>query len=383
LSISAAYPFFERMFAPEFYFFAGVEEYQRQREIIMPRFQARQLDGYLDVMEDEVARFIDTLGDEGEFDLTDALGPLVMRIAARCFLGPGFASKMDRDFFEEFRRFSGGMGFFLPGWLPLPRLIRSRRARDRLRVALGEMLAERRANPLDPPDFLQTLAESRYADGDPVPDLVLVNLVLLLTWAGHETTAGHLAWALADLIRSPADLQRVREESAYSDVKSLRHLDNCLRETERLHPVAFIQARQAIEASEMDGHTIDPGTLVFCCPAVSHRLPEQHARPDEYWPDRFVQGREGKQERQSLIGFGGGVHRCTGVHFAYLEMKVILGRLLARFDFDLLDGPPQPVPGMRTKWPTSPCRVRYRTKPRIANDLATIITPSARLSQAA
>ncbi|MBB5955017.1 sterol 14-demethylase [Saccharothrix tamanrassetensis] len=362
LSIRTAYPFFERMFSPEFYFFAGVEEYRRQREIVVPRFQGRQLDGYVTAMLDETAAFEEHLGDAGEFNLTDELGPLVMRIAARCFLGPDFGSRMDRDFFAEFRRFSAGMNPALPQRLPLPSVVRSNHARDRLRAALGGMIRERRANPVSPPDFLQTLAEATYADGTPVPDLVLVNMILLFTWAGHETTTGHISWALVDLLGNPEHVERVRAETGEIDlagVKRLAHLDNCLHETERLHPVAHVLVRQAAETFELDGHVIPEGTMVIAAPSVSHRLPAEHARPDEFRPDRFTEGREGKLERQALIGFGGGLHRCTGVHFAYLEMKVVIARLLRRYDFSLLDPDPRPVPGMHTKWPDSPCRVRY------------------------
>ncbi len=362
LSIRTAYPFFERMFAPEFYFFAGLDEYRRQREIVVPRFQGRQLDGYVAVMAEETAAFEDRLGDSGEFDLTRELGPLVMRIAARCFLGPDFGTRMDRDFFAEFRRFSAGMNPVLPQGLPLPSVLRSNRARDRLRRALAGMIRERRTNPVAPPDFLQTLAEATYPDGTAVPDPVLVNMILLFTWAGHETTTGHVSWALVDLLTHPEHVERVRAETGELDlagVKRLAHLDNCLHETERLHPVAHLLVRQAAEEFELAGHVVPAGTMVIAAPSVSHRLPEEHARPDDYWPDRYTEGREGRLERQALIGFGGGLHRCTGVHFAYLEMKVIVARLLRRYDFRLLDPDPRPVPGMHTKWPDSPCRVRY------------------------
>jgi len=362
LSIRTAYPFFERMFSPEFYFFAGPEEYRRQREIVVPRFQGRQLDGYVEVMREETAAFEDHLGESGEFDLTAEFGPLVMRIAAHCFLGPDFGARMDRDFFAEFRRFSAGMNPVAPQGLPLPSVIRSNRARDRLRAALGGMIRQRRANPVTPPDFLQTLAGAAYADGAPVPDPVLVNMILLFTWAGHETTTGHVSWALVDLLSHPEHVERVRAEIGPLDlagVKRLAHLDDCLHETERLHPVAHVLVRQAAEEFEVDGHVVPEGTMVVAAPSVSHRLPAEHARPDEFRPDRFTEGREGRLERQALIGFGGGLHRCTGVHFAYLEMKVVLARLLDRYDFTLLDRDPKPVPGAHTKWPASPCRVRY------------------------
>lgn len=67
-----------------------------------------------------MAAFIRNLGSQGEFDLLDGLGPVVMRIAAKAFLGSGVGERMGPDFFTEFRRFSDGIDPVLPGWLPLP-----------------------------------------------------------------------------------------------------------------------------------------------------------------------------------------------------------------------------------------------------------------------
>jgi sterol 14-demethylase len=293
---------------------------------------------------------------------------MVMRIAADAFLGADFARRLGDDFFTEFRRFSAGMDVLAPPWLPLPHLIRSRRARDRLRTVLGGLLEERRREPLDPPDFLQLLAHARYRDGGAVPDLVRVNLILMLTWAGHETTTGHLAWALIDLLQHPAELDQVRRELAAevdaaplssAQVHRLKHLDRALHETERLHPVAYILQRTVEDTVERQGHLLPAGTRVFISPAVSHRLPGTYPEPDRFQPGRFLAD---PRAMRDLVGFGGGVHRCLGVHFAYLEMTVVLARLLQWFDLELRDAEPQPVAGPKTKWPASPCRVRYRRR---------------------
>ena len=71
-------------------------------------------------------------------------------------------------FFHRFRRFSGGMEPVLPLWLPIPRLVRARRARDELRRLIGDLIRRRRAEPLDPPDFLQTYRESDFERSDPL-----------------------------------------------------------------------------------------------------------------------------------------------------------------------------------------------------------------------
>jgi sterol 14alpha-demethylase len=212
LSIRTAYPFFVRMFDAQFYFFAEFEEYKRQRELVLPQFRGGQLDEYVRIMESETERLLDRLGGEGEFDLIATLGPLVMHIAAHAFLGPDFSDRMRGGYFAEFRRFSAAMDPVWPGWLPLPHLLRGRRSRDRLRRAISQLIAERRGNPVAPPDFLQLLCQSRFDDGEPVPDLVLVNLILMLTWAGHETTTGHLSWAIIDLLQNPQELDRARAE---------------------------------------------------------------------------------------------------------------------------------------------------------------------------
>lgn len=368
LSIRSAYPFFIRMFAPDFFFFAEPDQYRQQREILLPRFRGSQFDSYVAVMEDETRKLIDRLGYRGEIDLIPVIGPLVMHIAARTFLGPDFSQHIV-GFFDKFRDFSAGMDPVMPGWLPLPHLLRSRLARDHLRSSMLELIANRRRHPIDPPDFLQTLSQARFADGSAVSDPVLANMLLLLTWAGHETTTGHLAWGLVDLLQHPIELDRVMVEQraampeerplCMQDLQRFVHLSRALHETERLHPVAFIMSREVAEPLEVDGYRLSPGTLVIASPSVSHRLPEEYQDPEVYDPDRYL---EEPRATSDLIGFGGGAHRCLGVHFAYVEMKVVLTLLLRHYDFELIDKP-APVRGARTKWPQSPCRIRYRAKP--------------------
>src|SRR5262249_7903678 len=247
LSIPAAYPFFVRMFDPEFYFVAGREEYLRQRELMLPRLRGGQLKGYLAVMEAETRELIDRLGERGEVDLGEGLGALGMRIAAHTFLGADCRNRLPDGLFEEFRRFSQGLDALSPGWLPLPHLVRSRRARNRLRAMMLRLIHERRQQgSADAEDFLHQLCQARFADGEPVPDTGVVNMILLLVWAGHETTTGHLAWALIDLLQHPAELRRVREEQqrvlagdeplTLPQMHQLKYLNLALHETERLHP---------------------------------------------------------------------------------------------------------------------------------------------------
>ena len=372
LSIREGYPFFIKMFHERFYFFAEFEEYLEQRAIIMPRFQGQQMHQYVTTMTNETFALMERLGEKGTFDLIPTLGPLVMHIAAHAFLGHDFRSRLGDQFFSDFRLFSGGMEPVLPLWLPLPKLMRSQKAKRKLHKILGELIQERRRDPVDPPDFLQTLIATRFSDGRPIDDVLIINLILLLAWAGHETTAGHISWGLIDLLQHPAYLASVRDEQAevlgdgrdlsMTDARQLQRIDWALKETERLHPVAFVLMRKAAETFTWQGFHIPQDAMVFVAPTVSHRMPEVFPDPEQYRPERFSPERDESRQPHSLIGFGGGVHRCAGVNFAYLEMKIVLSLLLQHYDFTLLDPDPPAVAGAKTKWPASPCRVQYRRR---------------------
>lgn len=376
LSIRESMPFFLKMFSPDFYSFAEMDEYLRQRAIIMPRFKAASMKEYVGVMTEESLRLVERLGDEGSFDLIPTLGPVVMDIAAHSFMGREFHEKLGHEFFELFREFSGGMEFVLPLWLPTPKMVKSQRAKKKLHRILQQWIDKRRAAPLDPPDFFQGLVESRYPDGTPMPDEMIRHLILLLVWAGHETTAGQVSWALADLIQNPDYMGVIRGELAtvlgssdgsdmtWEQCIAMQKMDLSLRETERLHPVAYILSRKANGDIEREGYRIAKGEFVLLAPSVSHRLSETFVEPDRFNPERFNAEREDAQiESNSLIGFGGGMHRCAGVNFARLEMKVVLAVLLQHYEFELLDEV-RPIAGAATYWPAQPCRVRYSKRDR-------------------
>jgi sterol 14alpha-demethylase len=376
LSIRESMPFFLKMFSPDFYSFAEMDEYLKQRAVIMPRFKAAAMKQYVGIMAEETLNLVDRLGEEGEFDLITTLGPVVMDIAAHSFMGREFHERLGHEFFELFRDFSGGMEFVLPLWWPTPKMLRSQKAKKKLHIILQSWIDKRRANPLDPPDFFQGMVETKYPDGSAIPDELIRHMIMLLVWAGHETTAGQVSWALADILQNSdyeavlrAELMSTIGDSDGRDMGweaaiAMTKMDLALRETERLHPVAFILSRKANEDIVRDGYTIAKGDFVLLAPSVTHRMTETWIEPDRYNPERFnAENPDAQIESNSLVGFGGGMHRCAGVNFARMEMKVILAILLQHYDMELIDEV-KPIADAGTYWPAQPCRVRYKKRAR-------------------
>jgi sterol 14alpha-demethylase len=372
LSIREAYPFFRKMFHENLYFFADPPEYKEQRKILVPPFQGRKLAEYVSSMNREVQKFCEELGDAGEFDVAPTFARLIMDINASSLLGTDCRVELSPSFLPEFHKFRQGTEFVLPLWFPIPRLLRSQQAKKRLHRMLGDMLARRRAHPVEPADFIQRIAETHYSDGRPVPDVIRINMILVLLWGGYETTTGQLSWALIELLRHPEYLRSVVAERDgllgaeqapdLGVVGNLELLRRGVEESMRLNPMAFMVMRSAAEDFELDGYRISKGTLVLASPAVSQRLPDVFSQPDDFDPERFSPQRAEDRDWYNIIGFGGGLHRCVGMHYAGLVMKIVISTLLGKYELELLDPAPEKGGGAKPRWPVSPCRVRYRRR---------------------
>ena len=372
-TMQEGYRFLIPMFGERVFFVAGHEEYLEQKAIMQPAFRGKMMASYVQVMKQETQRWLDTLADEGEFELVGSMERLTMYIAASALLGESFREQLGDHFADLYRDLAAGIEFLLPTNLPLPRFIRRDRARKKLELLIDGVIQQRRADPERYDDFMQVFLESTYSDGSPAPAEIIRTLIMGLVFAGHETTAGHGSWALVRMLQHPAFTNEIYAEidehvPAYESIdqatlRQLAKMDWALRETERTDPVASMLIRTVKEPFDLNGYHIPEGWVVFLSPAVSHRIPEVFSQPDEWDPDRF--GPERQEDRShpyALVGFGGGPHKCLGMNFAYTEMKVIFSLLLKRYELELLDPDPQPDRGSATSRPGRPCLIRYQKR---------------------
>jgi sterol 14alpha-demethylase len=367
LDIGPSLAFTRHLFGPDFYFLAPREEYLHQREIMLPLFRGRMMTSYLDIMERHCAELIGKLGDAGTFDLPKEMNDLALGVIMESFLGAGFIAHMPASVADDFRDLMRGLDPIVPPWVPAPHHVRARRARDRLRGAVAALIEARRDQPADSPDFLQVLMSAQALDGTPVTRQWVVQVALGVAFAGHDSTTGHLSWAVADLLQHPEELDKVLAEQRrilegeqldLSAIHRMAALDRALRETARLHAVAPIMLRRSLRPLEVAGFVIPAGADVFVAPVASHRLATLFEAPDSYVPDRYLAD---PKLVAHLHGFGGGSHRCLGEHFAWLLAQVAVTRLLKHFDLELRDRP-ETVPTPALKGVRSPCRVQYRRR---------------------
>jgi sterol 14alpha-demethylase len=327
-------------------FVADHESYLNQKPLLYAPFQREKMLRYLEITEQTVRQWLDALPDEGRMELTKTITHLVQQVAGYSFLGADFMEKAGDAFWADYEIMGKALDPLLNPNLPLPKFIRRDRARKRMAKTLTPILAERRAYPTRYDDLLQDLINTCKEDGQPATDEELLNFVIALMFAGHETTAGQAAWTIIQLLEHPDYLAQVQQElkdhfphGSHVDARTLtvlKHIRWAIDETTRMRPSADIVVRVTKEDIEIGGYAIAKDTPIFLNACTSHFMEDIFPNAAEYDPERFSPDRnEHKAHKNAIMGFGGGVHKCPGMSFAQNEMLAITALLLQNFDLKL------------------------------------------------
>jgi cytochrome P450 len=202
-----------------------------------------------------------------------------------------------------------------------------------------EEIRDRRAEPdaAERDDVLSLLLAARHEDGSPMTDRELRDELITLLTAGHETSATALAWAFERLLRTPHAMQALRAEvqSGGDD-----YAEAVVKETLRVRPVIVDVARIVRSDVQLGPWKIQAGTIVVPAIALVQRLPQVYEAPQEFRPERFV---DGQPAPYTWIPFGGGVRRCLGAAFAQLEIRTVLQTVVARATLQAPDPAPEKI----------------------------------------
>jgi cytochrome P450 len=297
-------------------------EHRERRRMLAPPFQGERMSAHTRLIRDVTHRVVDSWPTGEEFALLPSLRSLTFEVIAGVVLGPENGSPQD----ELTRRFRA---LTHPG-RPRPRRVGRSAPWYGGRLLVDEFLrdeiARRRAAPDGHDDLLSRLLLARDRDGQPIADQELCNNLVLLLFAGSETTAIGLAWAFELLLRHPATLERLEGELADGDECYLKAV---VRETLRLHPPApFVRRVVRDEPYALGGHLILPGTEIRASIVTIHRRADHYPDPLVFRPERHLSPNPAGEA--PWLPFGVGPHRCLGASFATFEMENIIRRVLER-----------------------------------------------------
>jgi cytochrome P450 len=204
-----------------------------------------------------------------------------------------------------------------------------------------ELVRERRRTHTRHFDFMQMLMEASDPDtGATMSERELMDEILTLVVAGHETTASALNWTWWLLSRHPDSEARVHAEQdqvaasqlmSYADLEKLPYTMQVIEESMRLYPPGWLLSRRTIGPDTLGGYDIAPGTDVFLSPYVIHRHPQFWERPETFDPEHFDPVRVEGRHKFAYIPFAVGPRHCIGENFSIFEMMLHMNGATRRF----------------------------------------------------
>ncbi|KAJ3674076.1 hypothetical protein LUZ60_006068 [Juncus effusus] len=181
----------------------------------------------------------------------------------------------------------------------------------------------------------------------------ILDLLLSLLFAGHETSSMALTLAIFFLERCPKAVKQLREEHiriakqqamrgddklSWEDYKKMDFTQCVINETLRLGNVVRFLHRKTIRDVNYKGLDIPSGWKILPVLAAVHLDPSLYDDPDQFYPWRWQNGSQyPASTNPNFMPYGGGPRLCAGFELAKLEIAIFLHHLVLNFEWELAD----------------------------------------------
>jgi len=311
------------------------ELWKRQRYMMQPLFHRRVITAFAEVIAQANDRCIarwEQLAQAGELiNLTDEMSELTLEIVLRSIFG--------RDL-DRLSQQLGGNPFEVVTREQSRDLQFAYKFRSLTKLVAG-LIAQRRATGEEHFDYVAMLMNARDKEsGAPMGERELIDEVMTLVVAGHETTASGLNWTWYLLSQHPQVESRLHAEidaaaalpaPSLTEMESLRYTRQVIDESLRLYPPGWVLSRRTVEADVLGGYPVDAGTNVLLPLYLLHRHPGFWKNPESFDPERFAPEQENERPRFAYMPFAAGPRHCIGETFALYEMLMHLYKVARRY----------------------------------------------------
>ena len=311
------------------------ELWKRQRYMMQPLFHRRVITEFAEVIAQANDRFIARwagLARAGELiNLTDEMSELTLEIVLRSIFG--------RDL-DRLSKELGGNPFEVVTREQVRDLQFAYKFRS-LTKLVAQLIAQRRASSEEHFDYVAMLMNARDKEsGEPMGERELIDEIMTLIVAGHETTASGLNWTWYLLSQHPQVEARLHAEidaaadlpaPTLTEVEALGYTRQVIDEALRLYPPGWLLSRRTIDADVLGGYPVPAGANVLLPLYLLHRHPHFWKNPEAFDPERFAPEHEAERPRFAYMPFAAGPRHCIGETFALYEMLVHLYKVARRY----------------------------------------------------
>ncbi|WP_031427245.1 cytochrome P450 [Flavimarina sp. Hel_I_48] len=321
------------------------EHWRRQRKMIQPAFHKKQLYTLLGRIQEAINTELNRIKTGEKIDIFPVFNDLAFQTVVKSLFSSAvgveeinrlqhITETTQKMLVRELRQPFKGWWFKLSGQIK-----EHTDLTDEARDILIKLVQERRKSKQREDDLLDMLLEARYEDGSAMSERQLIDEILILFTAGHETTSNALTFT-AQLLAQHQDIQeqvyeeicqiRSKTTDLLSFLKGLIYTKQVVEESLRLYPPAYFIDRMNREEDIYNGMRIPAQSRLLFSIQEIHRHTAHWEAPDTFDPSRFDDGNSLKYS-SFYYPFGAGPRMCIGNNFAMYEMILAVAELIATF----------------------------------------------------
>jgi cytochrome P450 len=329
------------------------EKHRVHRRALSVAFKPEPMKLYAEALNEGIARrALEWSGKDVTF--YSAIKQLTLDLAAASFLGIPWGPEADRinkAFVDMVQASIGVIRIPLPGTA----MGRGVAGRKFLVDYFKPEVAKRRAG--DAEDMFSQICRSTHEDGTLLSEGEIVDHMNFLMMAAHDTITSSATSMVMLLAKNPEWQEKLRQEMLslgvngdelpYDRLNDLVLTDYAFKESLRMIPPVPSIPRRAVKPFSFGGYDFPAGTYVGVQPAYVHKMEEHWPDPETFDPLRFEPEQVKARHKYAWMPFGGGAHMCLGLHFAYMQIKILMWHMLRTHRIEI-------APGCGDKWQAWP-----------------------------
>ncbi|OUS28228.1 cytochrome P450 [Gammaproteobacteria bacterium 45_16_T64] len=334
------------------------EEHRWHRKILQQAFNRNALQTYLQHMGEYVEQGIQPWTTQQYTKISPLAKRLTLDLATHIFMGAELGAetdKLNQAFIDAVRGGTAVVRYAVPGG----RWSKGLKGRKVLETFFKQHISTKREQPGS--DMFSALCMAKTEDGSHFSDEDIINHMIFIMMAAHDTTTMTLSVMIYYLAKHPEWQEKIRTECravgtqhiAYDDLSQLPSISLVMKEALRLCPPVPTLPRKTVKPCTYKGRFIPKGSMVLISLYHTGHMEDLWPNAQAFDPERFTEDRrEDKIHPYAWVPFGGGAHKCIGLHFAELQVKAIMFQLIQRYRWSVppdyvmpVDTTSLPVPG--------------------------------------
>ncbi|PRX52470.1 cytochrome P450 [Salegentibacter salegens] len=322
------------------------QHWAKQRKLIQPAFHKSHLSGLLQSVQEAIETEIDRIEPNKTLDIFPVFNDLAFQTVVKSL----FSSAANQEQINRLQYITEAAQKMLVRelrqpfklwWFRLSGEIKKHiKLTQEARQILEDIVEERKKSKKRYDDLLDMLLDARYDDGHPMEKEQLIDEILILFTAGHETTSNALTFTCELLARNPDAQEKIIREVKTAKkesqdlmefVRSCSYTQQVIEESMRLYPPAYFIDRVNIEEDNFDGYNLPKNSsILFSCFEI-HRHRNHWEEPETFNPERFLNA---KNHSSYYFPFGAGPRKCIGNNFAMFEMIMAIAEVISRYKIE-------------------------------------------------